>query len=58
MCVSVCVCVCVYSTIIKALFATPQDACATSVHACVCVDVKGGQYWARGRFADDSIVKV
>jgi hypothetical protein len=45
------------STIISWLFAKPEDACATSVHAAAARGVRGGQYYARGMFAEGLIVK-
>jgi NAD(P)-dependent dehydrogenase (short-subunit alcohol dehydrogenase family) len=45
------------STVISWLFAKPEDACATSVHAAAGRGVRGGQYYARGMFAEGLIVK-
>ncbi|GAX83956.1 hypothetical protein CEUSTIGMA_g11380.t1 [Chlamydomonas eustigma] len=45
------------SNVIKALFAPPEDACATMVHAAAAPSVVPGGYYARGLFADDAIVK-
>jgi hypothetical protein len=39
------------STIIQALFSTPEDACATTVHAAAAVEVEPAGYYARGMFA-------
>lgn len=45
------------STVISALFATPEDACATTVHAAASATVEPGGYYARGLFARGVIVR-
>jgi hypothetical protein len=44
------------SLLLKALFATPADACATSVHTCATPDLAPAGYYARGLFASDAVV--
>jgi len=46
------------STLIKAMFAPPSDACATLVHSCADSSADSGAYYARGLFASQLVVKV
>ncbi|KAG1676813.1 hypothetical protein FOA52_010322 [Chlamydomonas sp. UWO 241] len=44
------------STLMRTLFATPDDACATTVHAAAAAEIVQGGYYARGLFSRPPIV--